>query len=193
MSTKDAILHLAIQQMKEGGYDALNFREIAEELEVSKANIHHHFQNKDTLAYNAVESYSLKTLKAFQAFADEADGDLLWFMKQMEEMFWTMSKEEGHCGVCVCEQIARVPHSPSALKEQSNHFSNRICEIVHEVVLKASAQGRFRPGLNPEEISLLLILLFKGKMSYAQSFPTVEEAKESVQGVIHTWLQTILV
>jgi len=192
MSTKEDILSLAIHQMKEGGYDALNFREIAEDLDVSKANIHHHFQNKDTLAHHAVEAYTHRTLGAFQAFADESDGDILFFMKQMEEMFWKMSEEEGHCGVCVCEQIARVPHSPSILKEQSNRFSDHICQIVGQVVQRAAEQGRFKQGVKPEEISLLLILLFKGKMSYAQSFPSVQDARSAVGGVVSSWLETLL-
>ena len=38
---KDEILKLAQQQMKEGGYENLNFAKIAEDLSTTRANLHH--------------------------------------------------------------------------------------------------------------------------------------------------------
>ncbi len=188
---KQEILHLATTQMKEGGYDALNFRTISEELGVTKANIHHHFQNKETLANEVVREYSKQTMDAFRSIAEECDGDLKVFLRREESFFWEMSEEAGHCGVCVCEQIIRVPHSPDSLLQTAQEYSALFLDVLESVVSRAAERGLLRPGVNPQDCAFQLAMMMKGLVSMAQGYPSVPEAREALSGKLLSWADRI--
>jgi len=48
---REEILHHAAQLMKDRGFAGMSARELAESLEVSKANLFYHLENKETLLY----------------------------------------------------------------------------------------------------------------------------------------------
>ena len=102
--------------MRDGGYKTLNFRVIAEHLNTSKANIHHHFGNKEGLANEVINDYSSKMLGEFKRLAAECDSDLFLFIKEVEDLFWSACLKKGHCVMCLCEQVARVVQVPNTTK-----------------------------------------------------------------------------
>lgn len=68
--TRDRVLALAAELMKEKGYAGTSLREIAERLGVSKAALYYHFRSKDEL----VAALVAPALTAFDAFLDDAEG-----------------------------------------------------------------------------------------------------------------------
>lgn len=63
-TTRDAIKALALQLLIQQGYRGLNFRDIADGLDITRANIHYHFGNKQTLVEELVTEYVEGTLAA---------------------------------------------------------------------------------------------------------------------------------
>jgi AcrR family transcriptional regulator len=73
--TRDKILDTASRLIRAGGYEALNFGTIAEELGITRANIHHHFKNKENLALQAVNRYSAGLEERFAGFKEKHPGN----------------------------------------------------------------------------------------------------------------------
>ena len=54
---RESILKIAEEQMMAGGYGTLSFGEIAKELSTTRANLHYHFKNKETLAVEVTTKF----------------------------------------------------------------------------------------------------------------------------------------
>ena len=64
---KDEIKHVTIALLLRHGYQGLRFRYIAEQLGVTRANIHHHYGNKLNLCEEVIVEYVDRTLEAWTA------------------------------------------------------------------------------------------------------------------------------
>ena len=73
MDVKNAILDAAEKRMREGGFHACSFREIANDVGIRSASVHHHFRTKTDLAASLVARYETKVLKAIGDPEDERD------------------------------------------------------------------------------------------------------------------------
>ena len=62
---KNAILKRAEQQLMGGGYDKLNFATIARDLNTTRANLHYHFKNKETLAIEVTKQCGTRNCNEF--------------------------------------------------------------------------------------------------------------------------------
>lgn len=70
-STGKKILVSAEKRMREGGFHGFSFREIAADVGIKSASVHHHFPTKDDLAAEVVRDY---TKRHFEALGDATDG-----------------------------------------------------------------------------------------------------------------------
>jgi len=64
---KDEIKHVTVALLLRHGYQGLRFRDIAEQLGVTRANIHHHYGNKLNLCEEVIVEYVDRTLEAWTA------------------------------------------------------------------------------------------------------------------------------
>ncbi len=65
------IFTLAVDQLKNGGYDELNSAAIASALGISRANIHHHFATKENLARVAFSQFTEDELGHLKAMLEK--------------------------------------------------------------------------------------------------------------------------
>ncbi len=108
--------------MKNGGFDALSFRKIAEELSISKANVHHHFRTKEVLAIEVTNHYAGLNINQFSDLAEQYAPDYVAFLEAIEVMFWDESQRINSCKLCVCSQITRQANVPETLLQGSRFF-----------------------------------------------------------------------
>lgn len=59
-STRDDLLDASERRMRAGGYHAVSFRDIADDLGIKSASVHYHFRQKEDLGVAAVERYSAR-------------------------------------------------------------------------------------------------------------------------------------
>ena len=189
---KTEILALAMNQMVDGGYDSLNFRNIAEQLNISKANIHHHFVNKETLALEVVHTYTTEMLKNMQHLANAFETDLPGFLDAAETFFWSKCHESGHCSICVCEQVTRVSDAPEAMKKMSEDFSKQFNQLINQVVSGTAAAGKLKPELIPDEVTTQTNMMMSGMGNMARMYPSVAEAEAALHGTLQSWVKTLM-
>lgn len=152
---KDKILKIAQEQMKSGGYENLNFSKIAEDLSTTRANLHHHFKNKEGLAFQATQKYIEESSQKLMGLFTANKGDFPSFISDVESFFFEEAKSNGRCGGCVCSQLIREPNIPSEiLKLAQSHFDN--IKIGLEIMIKESQEnGLIKKSISPEELAYL--------------------------------------
>lgn len=68
---RDRIMDAAEARMRAGGYNAVSFRDIANDVGVKSASVHYHFPTKEDLGVALVERYSERVFEAVAADAPE--------------------------------------------------------------------------------------------------------------------------
>jgi len=112
IDTRTRILGTAERMVRAGGYNAFSFREIASEVGIKSASVHHHFRTKEDLAREIAEDYSERF---FEALGDPVvDGgspkkQLVRYCELFRKAFAT------HGNACLCgvlsNESAEIPES----------------------------------------------------------------------------------
>ena len=159
---KDKILKLAQQQMKEGGYENLSFAKIAEDLSTTRANLHHHFKNKEGLALQATQHYIDETSQNLMYLINKNKGNFAGLLNDLEDFFIKDMKVNGRCGSCVCGQLVREPDIPnSILKLAQNHFDT--LKSSFKVMIKESQEnGSIVKSITATELSYMAMSMLMG-------------------------------
>jgi TetR/AcrR family transcriptional repressor of nem operon len=64
LSTRDRIIAAAEARMRDGGYHGFSFREVAADVGIKSASVHHHFPAKEDLASAVVDGYTERFIAA---------------------------------------------------------------------------------------------------------------------------------
>ena len=65
MSTRSDLLTAAELLLRTKGYSAFSYADLAQEIGIKKASIHHHFPTKEGLGIAVIESYLFRFTKNF--------------------------------------------------------------------------------------------------------------------------------
>jgi len=181
---RDAILQLAERQLLGGGYDKLNFATIAKELKTTRANLHYHFKNKETLAVEVTELYAARNLTELNHLRGMFKGNFFGFMAAMDGSFWP---ESGFDDPQSCTRLALDPDLPEPLLVLTQKSFQQVGDTLIEVIQEAIDNGEIRGDLNAKREASRCHTLMMGIMTGAQHFASAEQAKESMCGLVMDW------
>ncbi len=92
MDTVEKLLDATERRIRQNGYHAVSFRDLAEELGIKSASVHYHFRRKEDLGKAVVERYSQK----FFAALDNAPDPLAAYCDIFEQ---ALKRDEA---ICLC-------------------------------------------------------------------------------------------
>src|ERR1700735_4637251 len=73
--TAERLMDLAESHMRHAGYGGFSFRDLAAEIGIKSASVHHHFPTKATMAAAVARRYADRFLAAIAALPDERSED----------------------------------------------------------------------------------------------------------------------
>lgn len=151
---RDEILKLAEDQMKAGGFEHLSFAAISSQLGTTRANLHYHFKNKETLGLEVTKRFIadqeadvIKTMAQFP-------GNFPGFIVAMEDWLWGHRECNGAVGSCVCEQIIRQPEVPASLLGLAKKHFQVFRNLMVEHVIESQEQGTIVKDVDSSQIAL---------------------------------------
>jgi TetR/AcrR family transcriptional repressor of nem operon len=101
----ERVLDAAEQRMRAGGYHAVSFRDLAADVGIRSASVHHHFPQKADLGQALVERYRNRFLAVLEASHDRAPQDRLRaFCEAYRDSF------RGSISVCLCGMLGAESH-----------------------------------------------------------------------------------
>ena len=159
---KEQILDIAIQQMKSGGYKNLNFANIAAELNTSRANLHHHFKNKEGLAIAATETYIQKQKEIMDDIFLSNDGDIIKLLEYIENYLIEVVSESESCNACICSQLIHESEAPGKLRQLAlNRFKEEEKDVESQVKISKEA-GTLNDSIDVKKRTFSIVAAMHG-------------------------------
>lgn len=184
---RESILKVAEEQMKAGGFSHLNFGAIATNLSTTRANLHYHFKNKETLAVEVTKRFIADQEADILKAAAQFPGNFPGLITAMEEWLWSHRECNGAVGACVCEQIIRQAEVPESLLILAKKHFNVFRSIIIEQVIESQKTGTLIADVDPRQVAIEAgaIMFGLGQMSL---FLEGEEELEQVKGTLSKWV-----
>jgi len=163
VGTQAQIVALAVYQLKNGGYEELHFGAIASALGVTRANIHHHFSNKDNLAQVALEEFIEDRLCLLQAMIDRHPSDFPSALNSIGEYLQKLQSDHPGEGLCACSSLLLNNTSvPPSLKEVSKDYFKELSVLFQATIESSQQAGTVQESVNAEDLAWECVLLMMG-------------------------------
>lgn len=185
---KEAILKEAQTQLKAGGYKNLSFTQISVDLSTSRANMHHHFKNKEGLALEATKEFIDEHEKLIKDLAAQHKGNYPAFITNLEKLFFSILDEAGNGGHCICSQLIREHEIPQSLKRLSqDHFKKQI-DFFKEEITHSKKLGTLKSHVKPQKLATQTHAIILGLALMAQTSDDLEQFKKDTKGTLVNWI-----
>lgn len=193
LSTKDEIRRVTVELLLRYGYQGLRFRDIAETLGTTRANIHHHYGNKMNLCEEVVSDYVAETLENWAAnwtgpgtLAQKVEG-----MMEANRARYLTFNPTGHTanpwsliGRMRLERDILGPRARQALVR----FSATLERLVLDGVTRAIEAGELSQDAPREAITLQLVAVADSAGFITQDggdFRRLEQLYRSINLIVH--------
>ncbi|OUR99592.1 hypothetical protein A9Q84_00810 [Halobacteriovorax marinus] len=186
---RNEILLTAEKQMMTGGFENLNFGTIAKELGTTRANLHYHFKNKESLAIEVTNNYGQTQFKNFSALAEGYKGNFFGFIQGVEDNFWLQAEALGTTSICVCTQMATQNSLPENLQGLACSFYRKFEELFQSTIQDAIDNGEIRSDLNALREARRSHTIMLGVMTCGQHIGNVAQAKNELSGLLKEWAE----
>ncbi|MGL1901718.1 MAG: TetR/AcrR family transcriptional regulator [Fibrobacterales bacterium] len=188
---REEILERAELQLMTGGFAKLNFGTIAKELETTRANIHYHFKNKESLAVEITEKYGHTAIDHFNSLSESFNDDFFGFFGAVEKMFWEMAECSGSTGCCIATKLATEQDVPEQLQELTQAFYKKHEQILIDVIQKAVDKGEIREDIDARREGIRVHVLMFGIMTRGQYIVDPKDAKKEMSGLLMDWATSL--
>jgi TetR/AcrR family transcriptional repressor of nem operon len=163
-STTERIIAAAEQRMREGGFHGFSFREIAADVGIKSASVHHHFPTKDDLGGAVVRSYTDRFLESLGDPGDPGRSPDALKALYIDAFRQSFGEE---CRMCICGLLSTEASStpPGVTAAVRDFFERNIAWI--ETVLARSA-----PEAGSDDVrirALRIVGMLEGAMLLAHS------------------------
>lgn len=188
---RNEILEIAERQMKLGGHAQVNFGKIASELNTTRANLHYHFKNKETLATEVTKRYMADDFAEFSKISAQYEDDFIGFIIALEECFWEKAINDGKLPACVCAQVLGDPTSPCDLVKLAQQHHEDISGFFFSTAARAVKAGKVKKGLKSETIALQAASMMIGVSQMGMMSETIVDAEKMLNGIIKNWIKEL--
>jgi TetR/AcrR family transcriptional repressor of nem operon len=188
---RDEILIKAQEQMMAGGYENLNFGAIAKELGTTRANLHYHFKNKESLAIEVTKQYGETHYNLFLQLTEQFQGDFFATIEASEKFFWEQAYGCKSTGICVCTQMAKEPGLPESLRDMSTSFYRMFEDLHIKILQEAVDNGQIRKDIDVKREAVRAHIIIMGIMTCGQHIGDIEEAHSELSGYLVEWANSL--
>ncbi len=133
------ILDAAERHMRAGGYDAVSFRDLADEVGIKSSSVHYHFPQKADLGEAVVRRYTDNVLDAL-AMPDDAEESARDRIARLCGIYRSALKDDGLICLC-CVLGAEARDLPDPVAEAVNGFFGRVLGWARTALDGSQGQG----------------------------------------------------
>ncbi|WP_440875202.1 TetR/AcrR family transcriptional regulator [Thalassotalea sp. PLHSN55] len=163
---KEQIVRLALEFLKTKGFENFSYQDIAKQLEITKASIHHHFPKKADLGValcHAIQDWHNHEFAKVLATPVSAMEKLDMYINGM------MSFSCGNTKICPLSSLqADITLLPEAMKRSLKRLDEHELKFIATIL----QQGRDNNELNfvgsAEDQALIFVLSCKGALQYSR-------------------------
>jgi len=188
---RDAILEKAEQQLMTGGFDKLNFAKIASELNTTRANLHYHFKNKESLAIEVTKQYGARYCDQFAVMRESFKGNFVGFFEAVDSFYWEQpdGNEDAKVNACIC--LVSDPELPEAIGNVSRGHYLNIQQTIQGVIQDAIDNKEIRADIDAQREAIRAHVIMMGIGTSAQHLLSIKQAKQALGGLMVDWANSL--
>jgi len=192
MSTQQKLIDSARYLIQTRGYNGFSYADVADEVQVRKASIHHHFPTKADLARAVVEE-SRAGIVAQIALLDGDDFDPVQKLG-FYTGYWERCITDASAPFCVAGMLAaELPSLPPELADCVRAHFRDLSMWLETILTKGAQQGVFRfQGAASTEAEAFISLIY-GAMLTARAFGDPFKFAEVARGGLRRLVSTAAV
>ena len=181
MSTRISLLQSAEQAVRQRGYHGFSYADLAREIGIRKASIHHHFPTKADLGVALIERYNaaffdqLKNIKdAESTAADQLRAYLRLYRDALDD------GEQ----VCLCVSLsAGRAHLSEEILDQLDQFHRDSLYWLEQLFERAKVDGSISLYASPEAEASATLALVEGAQLLARASKDVAQYDHSTRAL----------
>ncbi len=169
MTTQQKLIDSARHLIQTRGYNGFSYADVAEEVQVRKASIHHHFPAKSDLAKAVVEQSRAVIVEQTRVLDDGAfDPDE---QLRMYTGYWEKCIADASAPFCVAGMLAsELPTLPSDLAQEVRAHFRDLSNWLEVVMTRGAQLGRFQlQGSARQEAEAFMAMVY-GAMLAARAY-----------------------
>lgn len=167
MDTRNSLLNSAERVVRQRGYNGFSYADLADEIGIRKASIHHHFRTKADLGLSLIERYSATFFAALtdirsksQNSADELCGYVQLYRDALND------GEQ----VCLCVSLsAGRDHLSEAILKQLDQFHQGSIAWLEQAFTTARSDGSIAGVTTPDAEASAMLALMEGAQLLARA------------------------
>lgn len=166
MDTRDQILSSAQRLVQQRGFNGFSYADVANEVGIRKASLHHHFPTKSELGLALIERYSSDTEQGLQRIFSEnkrADDRLNAYVSLYSHSL--VQNRMCLCGILASEALTL----DEALRPRIDRFFTRNIEWLTEVLAAGKSQRVFAFAGSAADHARLFLSSLQGAMLMARA------------------------
>ncbi len=163
-STTERIIAAAERRMREGGFHGFSFREIAADVGIKSASVHHHFPTKEDLGAAVARAYTDRFVAALGDPADPERTPAGLIARYVDLCRRVLVEDRRMCLACMLATEAAA--LPSGVNAEARRF------FQHNLAWLETVLARFAPGIGPQDLkaeALRIVATLDGAILVAHS------------------------
>lgn len=156
-NTASQILDSAEMMIRDGGYHAFSFRQIADDLSIKSASVHYHFPSKEALGAAVVKRYTDNFIQDLGQAEDKSA------IQRFANLF--QRSLESKSRPCLCGILAgESGRLPGCIKDELKLFSNRCVEWLARA---ARVRRKDWDDTQSQKFAMIFFSALEGAMAFS--------------------------
>ena len=170
-ATAVRVLDIAERLMQTRGFNGFSYADIAGELGITKATLHHHFATKAELGLSLIERYA----NNFHAALVAIDANISGAPQKLERYVQLYRDVLSRNRLCLCGMLAAEYSTlPEAMQDRVRQFFDANATWIAGVIEQGRRAGTFRLRGSGAAVARMLLGALEGAMLVARPFNDVE-------------------
>lgn len=181
MDTATQVLDIAERLAQTRGFNGFSYADIAAELGIRKASLHHHFPTKAHLGAAMMQRYAEAFDAALQAI-DASGGDAVAKLSRYAKLYEDVLNNGR---LCLCGMLAAEYSTlPKTMQEQIRRFFERNEVWLAGLIEQGRKAKSLRPGAPARDMARMIVSALEGAMLLARSYEDPARFSSSVRPVL---------
>ena len=181
MSTRISLLQSAEQAVRQRGYHGFSYADLAREIGIRKASIHHHFPTKADLGIALIERYNAAFFDQLKNIKD-AEGTAADQLRAYLRLYRD-ALDNGE-QVCLCVSLsAGRDHLSNEILDHLDQFHRDSLHWLEQLFERAKADGSMSLHAAPEAEASAALALVEGAQLLARASRDVTQFDQSTRAL----------
>lgn len=181
MSTAARMLDIAERLAQTRGFNGFSYADIAAELGIAKASLHHHFPTKAELGRALMQRY-VDGFEVALAGIDRADEDAYRKLKRYVKLFEHVLVNDR---LCLCGMLAAEYSTlPKDMRTQVRRFFLMNEEWLAALIERGRKEKSLHPGAAVRDAARMIVSTLEGAMLLARSCEDPSRFASAVRAVL---------